>query len=240
MRPFTRPLLIAALLLGPAPSLWAQTAVDPSGHWEGSIQIPDREITFEVDLARNGNGELSGTINSLAEHYAVPLRAVVVDGKSVSFNARRDQPFKGILSADGNSMFGDATLSGYDLPFSLSRKGDARIAAPPRSAPIGKELEGTWNGALDVRGTSLRFVLRLANQPDGTATARLISLDEGELEVPLAITQEASSVGLVDGVMGSFAGALNAEGTELAGTLTQGQAALPLTFRRAAGTNGRR
>jgi hypothetical protein len=237
MRPSTRPLLIAALLLGPAPSLWAQAAVDPSGHWEGSIQIPGREVSFEVDLARNGTGELSGTINSLAENKPVPLRTVVVDGKSVSFNARRDQPFKGVLSADGNSMSGDATLSGYDLPFSLSRKGDARMAAPPRSAPIGKELEGTWSGTLDINGTSLRLVLALANQADSTATARLISLDEGELEVPLAITQEASSVALV-GVIGSFAGALNAEGTELAGTLTEGPATLPLTFRRAAGTKG--
>jgi hypothetical protein len=79
----------------------------------------------------------------------------------------------------------------------------------------------------------------LTNQPDGTAAARLISLDEGELEVPLAITLQASSVTLV-GVTGSFAGALNAEGTELAGTLTERPASLPLTFRRAAGTAGRR
>jgi hypothetical protein len=77
-------------------------------------------------------------------------------------------------------------------------------------------------------------------QPDGTATARLISLDEGELKVPLAITQEASGVALVGGVMGSFAGSPNAASTELAGTLTQGPAALPLTFRRAASTDGRR
>ncbi len=38
----------------------------------------------------------------------------------------------------------------------------------------------------------------------------------------------------------ALAGALNAEGTELAGTLTEGPASLPLTFRRAAGTEGRR
>jgi hypothetical protein len=240
MRPLTRPLLIAALLLGPAPALRAQTAVDPSGHWEGSIQIPDRELIVEVDLGKNARGELSGTIGNPAEHVSgIPLRTVTVDGRSLSFNARRDQPFTGTLSADGKSMSGDATVSGYDLPFSLSRKGDARITAPPRSAAIGKELEGRWNGTLDANGTSFRFVLALANQPDGTSTASLISLDEGELEVPLAITQQTSSVTLV-GVLGSFAGALNTEGTELAGTLTEGPASLPLTFLRAAGTAGRR
>ena len=40
MRPFTRMLLVAALLLVPASSLLAQTAVDPSGHWEGTHPGP--------------------------------------------------------------------------------------------------------------------------------------------------------------------------------------------------------
>src|SRR6266852_682230 len=139
MRTQTRMLLIVAMFLLPAPCLLAQTAVDPSGHWEGSIQIPGREMTFEVDLARNGKGELSGTVNNPAENIkGLPLRAVVVDGTSVSFDARRDQPLRGILAADGKSMSGDATLSGYILPFSLTRTGDARIFAPATSAPIGK------------------------------------------------------------------------------------------------------
>jgi hypothetical protein len=237
MRPIIRQLLLAALLLSPAPPLLAQTAAtsDPSGHWEGSIQIPDREFAFEVDLARNGKGELSGTMNTPAEHIeGLPLRVVLVDGRSVSFNARLDQPFTGILSADGKSLSGEYTLSGYALPFSMSRTGDARMVAPARSAPIGKELEGTWNGVLDADGTSMRFVLMMANQPDGTATARLISLDEGELEVPVEVEQETSSVTLAGrAIVSSFAGALSSDGTELAGTLTQGAVTVPLTFRRA-------
>jgi hypothetical protein len=38
------------------------------------------------------------------------------------------------------------------MPFSLTRTGDPRIEAPATSAPIGKELEGIWNGTLDVNG----------------------------------------------------------------------------------------
>lgn len=233
MRMLIRPIVLVALLGVPASSLHAQTASDPSGHWEGSVQIPGRDVIFEVDLARNARGELSGTINHPAENIkGLPLRAVVANGKSVSFNARRDQPFTGILAGDGKSMSGDYTMSGYVFPFSLTRTGDATIAAPVRSAPVGKELEGTWNGALAVNGTSMRLVLTIANQPDETATARLISLDEGGLEAPLAITQKASSVALVNSVVrSSFAGVLNAERTELAGTFTQGDFAAPLVFR---------
>jgi hypothetical protein len=235
MRLFTRILVLVGLLLAPAPSVLAQSAVDPSGHWEGSVQIPGRDVIFEVDLVRNASGELSGTMNHPAEKISgLPLRSVVVDDRSISFNARRDQPFTGTLGADGTSMSGEYTMSGYVLPFSLIRTGNATIAAPVKSAPVGRELEGTWNGALAVNGTSLRLVLTIANQADGTAAARLISLDEGELEAPLAITQKASSVALVNSiVVSSYAGALNSEQTELVGTYSQGALVAPLTFRRA-------
>jgi hypothetical protein len=225
-----------ALFLASAPVARAQAPVDPSGHWQGSVLIPGRDSIFELDLAKNGNGEFVGTMNVPAERIkGLPLRTVVVEGRSVSFNARRDQPLDGTLSADGTSMSGDATLSGYALPFSLIRTGDAEIIEPATSAPIDKRLEGTWNGTLDVNGTSMHFVLTMASQHDGTATARVISVDEGELEVPLVVTQKGSSVVLINNVIpSSFAGALNPAGTELAGTFKQGSAALPMTFRRAA------
>jgi hypothetical protein len=54
------------------------------------------------------------------------------------------------------------------------------------------------------------------------------------LEIPITtITQQSSSVTLLLNVVGgSYSGALNRDGTELVGTLTQGTAVLPLTFRR--------
>ena len=121
------------------------------------------------------------------------------------------------------------------MPFVMTRKGDATLEAPARSAALGKELEGTWNGAVEASGLQRRLVLTLANRPDGTSTGHFLSVDEG-LEIPIsAITQKASSVVLeVKALGGTYTGALNSEGTELAGTWTQGPAALPLTLRRAA------
>jgi hypothetical protein len=145
MRAYIRPILVATLLLVPSASLFAQAAVDPSGHWEGTIQ------------------------------------------------------------------------------------------APARSAAIPTELEGTWNGTLDVNGMQMRIVLTLANQPDGSATGSLANLDQGALEVPIAaITHKGSSVTLdVTAVGGSYSGALNSDVTEMAGTWSQGTLTLPLTLRRA-------
>jgi hypothetical protein len=243
-----RTLVVAALCLVPAPSLWAQIAADPSGHWDGAIQAPGKEVKFEVDLAKNSRGELAGTFSNPAQNIkGYPLTNVAVEGRSIHFVLKVNSgggPFEGVLSADGKSIAGDftaATAQGnFTVPFSLTRTGEARIDAPPTSAPIDKELEGTWNGTLDVNGKPLGFVLKMSNHPDG-ATGTLVSVDQG-VEIPITtITQKASSLILdVKVVGGTYSGALSADGTELVGTWTEGPLVLPLTFRRAGTADGKK
>ena len=241
MSTFARMLPIAALLLVPT-SLRAQSAVDPSGHWEGAIQVSGMEVTIEIDLARNGRGELAGTFGQPAQGVkGLPLSTVAVEGRSVRFVVKggpEPATFDGTLSADGKSLSGNAAQGGSSFPFTLARTGDARIAPAPKNPPIGKELEGTWNGALDLGERQMRLVLKMSNQPDGTATGTVVSADGSGVEIPIAMTQKASNVTVeVPSVGASFVGVLNAAGTELAGTWTQGPAAMPLTLRRAAATD---
>jgi hypothetical protein len=242
MHPVTRVLLIAALLLLPAPSLIAQTAVDPSGHWEGAIQVPQMDLNIEIDLAKDSKGELRGTFGNPGEKLkGLPLANVAVDGRAVTFEIKAGSgggTFHGEILADGTSMSGSFVAQAGTVPFSLTRTGDAQIEAPPKSAPIGKEMEGTWNGAIDAGGMHLRVVLKMSNQPDGTSSGTIISLDQGALEVPVALVQKADNLTFtVRMTGGSYSGTLNAAGTELAGTYTTAQGvALPLTFQRAAGS----
>ena len=237
MRPYTRTLILAALLLVPAPYLFAQTAIDPSGHWEGTIQTqPNVEVRIEIDLAKNGKGDFAGTFGQPAQGVkGLPLSTVAVEGRSVRFVVKggaQAATFEGTLSADGKSISGEAAQGGYSIPFSLTRTGNARIAPAPKSPPIGKELEGTWNGALDVNGGQMRLIVRMANQPDGTATGTIVSQDGSGVEIPIAMTQKASSLTIdVTSVGASYVGVLNASGTELVGTWTQGSSTLPLTLR---------
>lgn len=239
MRPFARMLPFAAWLFLQAPFVLAQTAVDPSGHWEGTVETPNFGVEIEIDLAKNSKGDLAGTFGQPEQGVkGLPLSTVAVEGRSVRFVVKADaEPatLEGVLSADGKSISGDLAQAGYTLPFSLTRTGDARIAPAPKSPPIGKELEGTWNGTLDTGSRQFRLILRMANQPDGTAMGTIVSADGSGIEVPLAMTQKASRVAIdVPSVGASYAGLLNAAGTELAGTWTQGKPDLPLTFRRAA------
>jgi hypothetical protein len=240
MRLPRRTLLVATLFLLFVSSGRAQSAADPSGHWEGTISAPFGEVRFEVDLARNAKGELAGTFGQPAQKLkGLPLANVAVLGKAVTFELKATAgggTFQGDLLADGKSMSGTFIAQAGSVPFSLARTGDARIDALPKSAAIGKQMEGIWNGTLVVDGGQLRLVLKMANQLDGTSTGSIVSIDQGGIELPVAIIQKAADLTLdLKAVGGSYSGTLNPAGTELVGTYTAAQGvALPLTFRRAA------
>jgi hypothetical protein len=233
-----RTLVLSALVLAPLALLRAQSAVNPSGHWEGSVQVPDNPVKVEIDLAKNAKGELGGTVNNVTENVqGIPLTSVSIDGKTIRIvikSGNAPGAFDGVLSDDGKTITGNYNTDegGYSIPFSLTRTGDAKVEAPPsKSPPIGKELEGIWNGTLDVAGTRKRLVLTMSNQPDGSSTGNIVSLDAGGVEIPISIAQKGTSVTVdVKMVNGSFTGTLSADGTALVGTWTQGALVLPLTF----------
>jgi hypothetical protein len=240
MRPFTA-LLLAGLLQSTAPSLLAQTAADPSGHWEGTIRASGMDVPVEIDLAKNSKGDLAGTFGQPAQHMkGLPLAGVSVNGTAVTFQIKGREPgdraFKGTVSADGTTISGDfASRQVGTVPFTLTRTGAARIEATPASPAIGKELEGDWTGTLEVNGIQLQLALTTSNQPDGTATGGLVNVAEG-LELPIsAIVQKASSVTFeVRAIGGAYSGTLNSDATELIGAFSQGSQTAPMTFRRAA------
>jgi len=245
MRHITRSLLAAALLLAPGAPLRAQTAADPSGHWAGAIHVPpfngagSREVGIEIDLARTATGDVAGTFSQPAQRVkGLPLSNVALDGKTVTFELKATSgggQFRGTL-ADAAKMSGEfvTTEGGYTIPFDLVRTGDAQIAPAPTSAAVGKELEGTWNGSIEANGKVERLVLRVVNQSDGTAAATIVDLDGSNVEIPVAVTQNASKVVIDIVTVGASYAALLNGGTELVGTWAQGPISLPLTFKRVA------
>jgi len=213
-----------------AVSLFAQA----EGHWEGTIHAAEKDVKIEFDLTKN-----AGTFNLPARNLkALPLANLAVNGNKVTFEIKGagGGTFDGTLSADGQSIEGTFAMRGpesMEIPFTLHRTGDARIEAAPKSAPIGKELEGKWTGTLDVQGQQKQVGLTLTNHPDGSSTGSLTASDG--LEVAIAtIVQKGNSLTLdVKNVGGSYSGTLKDDGT-IAGTWTQPPFVGPLNFQRVA------
>lgn len=220
-----------ALLVTPR-VLEAQPAA-ASGHWEGSFSGPSGEVAVQLDLALNSGGMLVGTL-STGEIRGIPISNLSADGRMVRFEIpSAGARFSGTLGADDRSITGEFVNGAGAAPAMLTRTGDARLAAGIKSPPIGRELEGTWNGILEVEGRRKRLVLRMHNQPDGTANGVIVSVDDGEIELPVALTQQGSAVTVEIRMNGGrFAATLNNAGNELAGTYSERNVQLPLTFTR--------
>jgi hypothetical protein len=213
----------------------AQSAPSAAGRWEGRLDVPNQPLEVIVDLVQKGAG-WEGVITIPAQNLkAFPLSGVTVTGDAVSFamTAPGSPQFTGKIDATGKTLAGDFTQGGGTLKFSLARTGDAKIEPPPPSTPIGKAHEGTWEGALEGGGRTLRLVLKLSTGADGLGQGTLVSVDQGNTEIKI---QTVSLVIdrlrlLLPAIAGSWEGQLN--GDQLEGSWTQGPGSRPLTFKRA-------
>jgi len=226
-------LLLAALLAVFVPGPPVQAVAGPSGHWEGKIQIPEREMVFAVDLAQSPAGTWTG---SLSVHgMDVPLTNITVKDATVLFSAALPgaTSFEGTLSADASSLSGKVSNVEGAVPFQLARKGEANVKLPPASSVLTKDFEGTWEGSAERDGKVMRLVLKLSAAPDGTARGLLVSVDKGNMEIPVTtVTLDGRQLQLdVRVVAGSYRGML--DGGTITGEWTEKAIRLPLTFKRA-------
>lgn len=224
--------VIVLLTASPAP---AQTTVDPSGHWEGMLDVPDASVALVVDLAKTASGGLAGTISMPSDHVkGLPLTKLVVTGRTIAFANREDQVANGTIADDGKTIRGVLDGPGFQLPFRLTRTGDAQLPAVTRNEAVAKTFEGEWVGTLHTGTEGHRLVLTIANHPDGTSTATIVNRDEGNLAIPAsAIAVSAPTLTLDLGAIdGAYTAALSPDGTELIGTFSQGSASVPVTFQR--------
>ncbi len=236
----TLAVVTAGLILAAGNAICQTSTAAPgaAGHWEGKIQIPDHEMTFTVDLARNAKGAWIGSMSIVGIPGSdLPLSDIAIEGASVKFSATvpNKAMFNAKMSDDNKSMSGKAAGPGGEVPFELSRKGEANVKIPAPSSALTKEMEGNWEGALNTPGGVLHVTMKLSATPDGTASATLVSVDQGNTEIPVAsVTIKEKDIRLeIPAVAGSYKGTLGANG-EIAGEFTQGGNPLPLTFKRPA------
>lgn len=106
-----------------------------------------------------------------------------------------------------------------------------RLVHPDAPVP---DLQGFWEGSLDVKQTALRLVLKVNRSPDGHYTATMDSIDQGASDIPVNTMNVSNrSVRLeLDLLRAGYQGELNARATEMSGQWQQGKASLPLTLRR--------
>ena len=105
MRRITRihTIAFATLLLSPLQMLHAQ-ALQPAGHYEGTISSPAGTMALQIDLTQTAKGDMAGTLTIPAQKLTgFPLTNVSVKGKDVSFDIATSGGgyYRGELQANG-------------------------------------------------------------------------------------------------------------------------------------------
>jgi hypothetical protein len=231
---YRRSMLSAASLLVCALPAFAQTA-EPSAHWEGLIHVPEHELNISVDLAKGRAGAWIGSMTILhSTTVDVPLDTVTIADGHVRFTARLpgETVFEGRLSTDARALAGTASNAMGGVPFELTRVSDADVKIPPSSSPLLAAFEGTWEGTLESNGQARRVRVKLSAASDGTATAVLVSVDKGNLEIPVTtVTLHDTELELDARVIsGIYRGTLGADDT-ITGEWTEGAQRFPLTLK---------
>src|SRR5260370_18508572 len=200
---------------------FAQPASGLAAHWEGTIQMPERDVRINLDLAKNSKGAWTGSFTIPASDIIdAPLTGISVKDTSVRFGLGiSNTSFDGTLSEASSAFACTATSEKGSAPFQLKRTGEANVKLPPPSTPLSKDFEGAWEGTLDIPSGPLRAVLKLARASDGTATGTLISVDQGGQEFPITtITQKEKQLQFeIRVIRATYTGRLNDSRTEIAG-----------------------
>ncbi|HEY6349330.1 MAG TPA: CocE/NonD family hydrolase [Candidatus Angelobacter sp.] len=134
-------------------------------------------------------------------------------------------PF-GLTTAENNS--------GFLAPLRMIT-GSAQETTGAAPAPDSARMVGEWNGTLDAGGNKLRLVLKVSKGKDGKLTATIDSPDQNVNDIPVSsVEQTGDDVKLeLSGIGASFAGKMNAAGSEISGNWKQSGASFPLVLKRA-------
>jgi len=205
------------------------------GHWRGSIETGEGSLGVEIDLAAIPSGWI-GSISIPAQGASgLPLDRITVTGERCSFHiqaAPGDPTFNGTLSADRRKISGDLLQGGSTMSFELTRSGEAKVETRKASAAVQAQFAGTWEGTLEA-GQSLRLKLKISNEQDG-AHAILISLDQGNAEIPVSSIRQANMHLVLDlnRIGAKYEADLDKQGGELNGTWSQGGGSIGLSLRK--------
>jgi hypothetical protein len=162
-------------------SLLGQTTT-PAGHWEGTIDLPQKQVRVSVDLDRNAGGKWAGSVGfpDLGGSASAFTSAIVRDA-TVSLQSMESLcGLDGTMAADGSTIKGEflsAQLRSVPVPMQLKRTSAPPSAPAAGNSRIAAEAQGTWEGSFRIlktweggdppEGTTIQLRIRLAGTESG-------------------------------------------------------------------------
>ncbi len=200
-----------------------------AGDWKGALVVSGAEIRLAFHFAEGMDGTLTGTLDSVDQgHNGIPLSSVTLrDGRlSVAIDSVR-ATYGATVNADASAITGSFS-QGTPIHLVLAR---GTFPPPPKpAAPT--DMDGTWEGTIDLGTTKLRILYKIENTEAGL-TAKMQSPDQNQAWTSgYLLTRNGSSIVIPIRVNGSiYEAKLSADLGSMSGTFKQGSNAFPLALK---------
>ena len=232
MKKTTQPPTIPPPLL-PA-SYTPRAGSDLQGYWQGVVSVGNVQTRIGFKISEPAKGKFRAELDSVDQGATgIPITSFSYQAPNLRMEAAGVAGvFDGTLTRAGE-INGTWKQGPNNLPVTL-KKGSA-LATELANYKYANDTspQGVWNGALDLKTTVLRLVLKIGKAPDGTWVAKLDSPDQGSSDIPASSVQFMPPAHLSvewKALTAGFAGELN--GNKLPGSWAQGGRTFPLTFQR--------
>lgn len=208
-----------------------------AGRWSGKIQIPDRELTLIVDLARENQNWIGSAIIPGLNVKGAALSDIALQSSDVTFALTGTLPIPGSQPPRVKAHLVDGKLSGEFLEggnsaqLVLEKIGPPQVEPIPATTPLTKQFEGEWKGEYQLLGYTRTVTIKLRDDPPKGASAEFVIVGKRVNNLPVSrvtqhgdfITIDSSGTGL------TYEGRLRND--EIRGTLLQGSIESELTLR---------
>ena len=213
--------------LAAATTLSAQPP-DLVGDWKGTLSVGAEEIHLALHIVAGDNGAWKATMDSAEQGASgVPVTTVAFQDSNLTLTI---DSIHGTYEGKVTGSAIEGTWSqGQPMPLTFTRV--MKSSGPVRPS----NLEGTWQGTVQVGGRPLRFVFHITTTKDGLA-ATMDSPDQGVTGQPVtSAIREGDTLTLqMPGLGAKYRGAIAKDLSAIEGSFTQGGASLPLVLKRSA------
>ena len=211
------------------------------GSWEGVVAADQARLRLVLRIFRT-NDTYRAVIDSVDQGVKdIPISQL--SARPDSFHAELpalDAIYQAALNADGTEMSGTWKQLKRSFPLKLKKTTEAdRVEEPMATDQYAprpdSDLQGAWEGALNVGNAELRLVVRIAEPVAGTFQAQMDSVDQGVKNLPITtMTYHKPTIHFeMTGINGVFEGNINDLDDQMKGIWTQLGKKYPLTFKRA-------
>lgn len=227
-------LLLLALPLWPPTASAQQIA----GDWVGLLQAGPAQLELVLHITGDAAAGYRATFDSPDQNVmGLEVGEIALEGTSLTFTLPQvGGTYQGTVHESGTTIAGLWSQGGNALPLELTRRNPGE--APPPRVPRPGELDGTWNGTVNVQGQMLDVAVHIVTYEDGLGgTLDVPAQNARGLPITL-LTRTGDSIRLEMRIFAAtYDGTLDAGRTAITGTWRQPGFESGLALRKAAAGN---